>query len=571
MRGVKRMFPTAVVAVISASGAFAAEVCRAPDVRAVSITTNAAGHVLLDFGRHAFGWLEADVRAKGPYTIVWGELLDADGSIQTNRRYTVEEGTIRCACTKGVFTELGVARIPYEKGNGSSFWEKPLGGFGTVMPFRWAEVVEAPFPVDHDAFRQVPVYYPYDMDEERFESSSPELDRVHDFCKHSIRATTFTGKFIDGDRERLPYEADSYITQLSTYAVTSDSTLVQRSIDHLEKNETWPTEWKQFFIRMCWADWMRTGDTSRLARCYDLFKGRKLWLQLARESDGLLVSANPETEKSNGKPEDICDWGRCYRDGFDFRPVNAIVNALHYRNLLEMADIAAALGKADDARFFKERACRVRDAFARVLIDPVRGIVRDGEGSTHFTVQANAMALACGVVPEANVAEVAEYIVKKGMSCSTYMAQFVLEALGRAGRIDDMLALITTRGERGWLAMMDKGATITMEFWDLTLKEPWRVPDMNHAWSTGPLNVISRFVLGVSALEPGYGRISIRPRFGRLERVSATVPTPRGGVAVSTRMEKGRRVIKVRTPVPAVFEAFGEVRDLEPGKYEFRY
>ena len=84
----KKMTLTLICAA-TAAGCFAAgvpcgnvalrEVVRGPDTRAVSITTNAAGHAVLDFGKHQFGWLEVDVKKPGPYKIVWGELLDEKG------------------------------------------------------------------------------------------------------------------------------------------------------------------------------------------------------------------------------------------------------------------------------------------------------------------------------------------------------------------------------------------------------------------------------------------------------------------------------------------------------------
>ena len=363
----------AVAAVCSAAGVPCGnvefrEVVRGPDALAVSITTNAAGHAVLDFGKHQFGWLEVDVKKPGPYKIVWGELLDEKGSVQTGRRYTRSEGRIRCATTAGVFDGVGTQRIPYKTGNGNAFFtgnrlvKRELPKFGMVMPFRWAEIVELPFPVVSDTVRQVPIYYPYDMAESRFDSDSEALNRVYGFCKHSIRATTFTGLFIDGDRERWPYEADSYITQLSTYAMTSDYSLARKMVDHLRDNSTWPTEWKQFFIRMCHADWMYTGRPDRIAAHYEAMKTQKLWLNFARE-DGLLVTGTKEAETKGAK--DIVDWAKCYRDGFEFRPVNAVVNALHYRNLVEMSEMAAAIGKQDDARAFAERARKVRCGMER--------------------------------------------------------------------------------------------------------------------------------------------------------------------------------------------------------------
>lgn len=540
----------------------------------VSVATNAAGHVLLDFGRHAFGWLEADVAVTGRCTVIWGELVDANGSVVTNRRFTVDEGTVRCACTKVDFTRTGIQRIPYVNANGSVYFGKdepdgsPVGDFGTVMPFRWVEIAEAPSPDSWRSFRQVPVWYPYDMGEESFESSSAALNRVHDFCKYSILATSFLGRFVDGDRERLTYEADSLIAQLGSYVMSSDYGLPRRTLDWVSDHSTWPTEWKQYFVRMCWLDWMYSGDISRVRRYYDLMKNHRMWSGLARESDGLLVTGHGKAD-GVARPRDIADWAMCYRDGFVFTQVNAIVNALRYSNLRDMADMAGVTGREADAKRFGEEAERVRHAYLKAFVDVKTGLVRDGEGVSHFTVQANAVAITSGVLPKDCHKRVADYICRKGMTCSTYMAQHVLEALCIAGRVDDALALMTSSGERGWLAMMDKGATITMEFWDLTLKEKWRVPDMNHAWSTAPLNVIGRCILGVTPLEPGFAKVSARPQLGSLPWVKARIPTASGAVAIGIRNTGSAYDVELDSPAPVRFEALGSVRELPAGRHRF--
>ena len=541
----------------------------------VSVTTNKAGNILVDFGRHAFGWLEVDVVATGKYTVVWGELVDVGGSVVTNRRYTIDEGTIRCACTKGEFTRTGIQRIPYVNADNSVYFGRgdhvaaAVGEFGVIMPFRWAEIVESPFPDMWRSIRQVPVWYPYDMEEESFKSSLTALNNVHDFCKYSILATSFMGRFVDGDRERLTYEADSLIAQLGSYAMSSDYVMPRRTLDWVSKHSTWPTEWKQYFVRMCWLDWMYTGDTSRIGRYYDLMKMHRMWSELARPSDGLLVTDYVKTG-DNSRSRDIVDWAMCYRDGFVFTHVNAVVNALRYSNLRDMAYMARAIGRMDDADEFDLEAERVRRSYIEVFIDKKTGLVRDGEGVDHFTVQGNAVAITSGVLPLELHKPVADYIVRKGMSCSTYMSQHVLEALCIAGMVDEALSLMTTTGERGWLAMMDKGATITMEFWDLTMKEKWRVPDMNHAWSTAPLNVINRCILGVTPLEPGFAKISVKPRLGSLKSVKAKVPTAKGTVSMCIRNSGTAYEIELYAPAPVRFEAFGDVRELPSGRNAFR-
>ena len=543
-------------------------VVRGEPVAPVSVVTNAAGHAVFDFGRHFFGWVEVYVQEPGEYDFVWGELLDSNGSVQTNEFYTKRQGAIRCACTKGTFAETGWTRIPYESGGCSSFNAGDVGDFGRVMPFRWLEVAKAPFGVKAVHARQIPVYYPYDVSESSFECDDEALNRIYAFCKHSVRATTFMGLFIDGDRERLPYEADSFITQLSTYAVTSDDTLVRRTIEHLSANTTWPTEWKQFFIRMVYEDWMHSGRTDLVRRYWPLMKDLKSWRSM-RRADGLVVSPGETRTPSpdGGKFYcDIADWAKCYRDGFVFTPVNVIVNALHYHNLCELEAMARAIGEKDDADEFAVEASRTKEAFRRVFYDSDAGRCRDGEGTDHATVQGNAMALACGVLPEDCVGRVAEYVAGKGFSCSTYMAQFVLEALFLSGRDEDAFRLMTGAGERGWIAKMEKGATITTEFWDLTLEEPRRVPDMNHAWSTAPLNMIGRFVLGVTPLKPGFETVSIRPHSGPLRRFSGSAPTPRGSVHLEMEREGDVWRVAVETPCAAELAFMGRTASLSPGK-----
>ena len=167
------------------------------------------------------------------------------------------------------------------------------------MPFRWMEILFAPCPVSPDHVRQEPLYHPYDLSESSFKSDCDALNHVCTFCKHSIRATTYTGLFTDGNRERLPYEADSYITQLGTYAITSDQTLTRLMTDYLATHTTWPTEWKQFFIRMVYEDWRHSGKTDLMRKHWTLMRDVKSWRQL-RRTDGLLVTPGAKMAPSPG-------------------------------------------------------------------------------------------------------------------------------------------------------------------------------------------------------------------------------------------------------------------------------
>ena len=143
-------------------------VVRGAAVAPVSVSANAAGNRVFDFGRHAFGWVEVNVERPGAYEFVVGELIDESGSVQTNALYTWKQGNVRCAHVKGVFGKTGWTRIPFVEGGVSRFNAHDAGRFGIVMPFRWLEVASAPFELTSKNVRQVPIYYPYDMSASSF-------------------------------------------------------------------------------------------------------------------------------------------------------------------------------------------------------------------------------------------------------------------------------------------------------------------------------------------------------------------------------------------------------------------
>ena len=78
--------------------------------------------------------------------------------------------------------------------------------------------------------------------------------------------------------------------------------------------------------------------------------------------------------------------------------------------------------------------------------------------------------------------------------------------------------------------------------------------------------MISRYVLGVTPLEPGFAKIRVRPQVGSLARVEGKVPTAKGPVNV--RVEGS--ILTVDLPAPARVEWAGAVHDVPAGHHVFR-
>ena len=144
--------------------------------------------------------------------------------------------------------------------------------------------------------------------------------------------------------------------------------------------------------------------------------------------------------------------------------------------------------------------------------------------------------LAFNIVEESERSKVAEFVKSRGMACSVYGAQYLLEALFKSGMEDYAIYLMTRDDIRSWMNMINAGSTVTLEAWDIMLKPNL---DWNHAWGAVPGNIIPRYVLGVKPRTSGFKEIWLRPQVGSLAHVKGRVPTIRGFVDVEVSQTPG--------------------------------
>ncbi len=533
-----RVLAACACAVALAVHAVTAAPVRLVDQPPLRITAAAPGVFLVDFGRVAFGNLRVvpPEGASGAITVHFGEAL-AGGRINRTPPGSVRYSTARVTLPGTAPLVAAPPPDPRNTRQPAAILTPPA--WGVVTPFRWVEIEGWPGELRPEHLvRQAAFASTWDDGAAAFRSSDALLDRIWELCRYSIKATTFAGVYVDGDRERIPYEADAYLNQLSHYATDRDVQMARDTFDRLMAHPTWPTEWALHMIFIAHADWMHTGDAGWLAARYDALKP-KLLLDRARP-DGLLMSGEPQRTR-----EDIVDWPAAERDGYVFTPVNTVVNAFHLRALALMADLADALGRRAEAAGYRTRERQAREAFQRALFDRARGLYRDGEGTEHASLHANLFPLAFGLVPAAHVPGVAKWLAGRGMACSVYAAQYLLEGLFEHGASAEALALMTAPTDRSWRHMVDSGTTITWEAWDQKYKPN---QDWNHAWGAAPANLLPRFVLGARPLVPGWGRARISPGPGALARAEGTIPTPRGPIHVAWAQAGGFRLTLTLPP-----------------------
>ena len=400
-----------------------------------------------------------------------------------------------------------------------------------VLPFRYVEA-QAGHGVQVKSLTQVALIYYFDDASSMFSSSDENLNQVWDLCKYTLKATPFLSLYADGNRERMPYEADAYIQQLGHYATDREYSVARYTLGFLLSHASWPTEWQMHTVMMAREHWMYTGDTTLLGRFYDLLK-RKTLMGLSEEPHHLISTrtgkVTPEFQREinlNAAMRDIVDWPagtpagqkqasnagpypEGERDGYEFTEFNIVVNAFHYYSLKCMAEIAGALGKSADTDFFETRAGMVRQGIMQNMFDSERGVFTDGIGTSHASLHASMFPLAFNMVPEELIPGVAAYIKTKGMACSVYGAQYLLEALYNAGEAEYALGLMTSEDKRSWMNMIKAGSTMTTEAWDEYFK-----PNLtwNHAWGAAPANIIPRRLAGIMPIEPGFKTFSVNPQ-----------------------------------------------------------
>lgn len=492
------------------------------------------GTILVDFGRVSFGNIH--ILSPGENQSITVHFGEAQKDQRINRN---PGGTIRYIKTTAELKgDKTLVAPPADKRNttlpAAILTPKE---WGVVLPFRWVEIEgwKGEF-LAKNIQRNSAFAATWDDQAASFQSSDKTLDAIWELCRYSIKATTFAGVYVDGDRERIPYEADAYLNQLSHYACDPDPLMARDTYDHLMKQPTWPTEWAPHMIFMAHADWMQTGDQAWIAPRFEALK-KKTLSERAR-ADGLLVSNDKQQKR-----DDIVDWPTTERDGYVFTPVNTVVNAFHLRALQLMSELAIAARKPDDAKSYQQQYQKTLAAFQEKLIDPQTGIFKDGESTKHSSLHANLFPLAFGLVPEKNRERVVAFIKQRGMRCSVYAAQYLLEGLYEQGEAQAALDLMLADGDRSWKHMLNSGTTITWEAWDNKYKPN---QDWNHAWGAAPANILPRYIIGVRPTKPGWSEIIIAPQPASLTSLRAKVPSPRGPVHV--KWEKSTNVWQIALP-----------------------
>jgi alpha-L-rhamnosidase len=548
-------------------------VVRHETLRPVDVWPSPSGRTLVDFGQNLVGWLRFTTQGEAGAEIVvrHGEVL--------------EHG------------ELGVRPLRSAKATDRfvlSGGEDHFEPTKTFHGFRYAEIAGWPGELTPGSLEAVVVH----SDLRRighFECSDPLLNQLHSNVTWAMR-----GNFLDVPTdcpqrdERLGWTGDlavfapsaaflydvdgflrDWLRDLAAEQQAHDG-LVPLVIPDVLKYETAPSTlprlettaiWSDAAVWVPWALWQAYGDRSVLADQYTSMAAH------ARRAESLL------------SPAGLWDTGLQLGDWLDpeappGEPFKAradphvVATACFYRTACTVADTADVLGRAGDARYFRQLAGRVRAAFNQHYVEET-GTVRSDCATVY------ALGIVFGLLDGPTTARAGDrlsvLVRESGYRISTGFAgtPYVTDALTQTGHLDDAYRLLLERGCPSWLYPVTMGATTIWERWDSMLPDgtinPGQMTSFNHYALGAVADWMHRTIGGIAPLEPGYGKVLIAPRpGGGLTWATARLKTARGLVEVHWRDTGPDLSVEAAVPagVSGVIRLPGQPdRELAPGRH----
>jgi len=343
------------------------------------------GNFLLDFGKSGFGNLDIVQKSANNDSIILhlGETLTKEKFVSRKPYGSIRYQRVSIA--DGRSNKRRKIKLKETELNTSRFAIKLPDSLKGVMPFRYCEIENLNIPIEKVIIRQKIIIYNFSDDVSNFTSSDTILNKIWDLCSYTIKATSFLGLYVDGDRERIPYEADAYINMLGHFTIDNDYSIAKRTNEYFLENPTWPTEWVLHTVPLFYQYYMYSGDINPIRKNYQKLKAKTLF-ELERE-DGLISSKSTKLTISQlkkigfkenkirlthfyddlkskiydlfygvePKMVDIIDWPhpnnddkvniKGETDNFVISDYNSVVNSFYYKNLKLMSIIAGFLNK----------------------------------------------------------------------------------------------------------------------------------------------------------------------------------------------------------------------------------
>lgn len=273
-----------------------------------------------------------------------------------------------------------------------------------------------------------------------------------------------------------------------------------------------------------WTYYMGTGDRKTIE---DVMPGVKKYIHLWKtDNEGLVVP------RSGG-----WTWG----DWGEDKDMALLFNLWYAIALDGYGRMAALTGNDGEAKWAARTAERLKSVFhkkfwnGKYYVSPGYNYCPDD--------RAQALAVVAGVLPK-ELYPVMRPFFAEHMHASPYMEKYVLEALCTMGYEQDALNRMKTR----YADMINSKLTTLWEGWGIG-SEGYGGGTYNHAWSGGPLTILSSMIAGIKPVEPAFREFAVKPAPAHLSHIDTKVPLS-GGRAISLLMDKDCHTCRISLNVP---------------------
>lgn len=527
------------------------------------IITAPNGRKLLDFGQNIAGYVRFRLNARAGQRMVWrfGELLDQDGNLT--------QKNIQCS-NKRLTTPL--QKIEYTCGEGLSEYKTTFAVFG----FRYAEV-EADMELIAEDIEAIAVYS--DMEQTgSFTSSNELLNRFFDATVWSAKGNHLDIPTDCPTRERHGWTGDAQI-----FCGTASYLFDYRSFARKYLNDVYDWQKKNgklpqiapdggvdFYMKYLdgcfgWADvgvimpytlWKIYGDIGIVEKYWDGMKRYAGFMQghcgklypTAKRIKGLAAKDRKFLNNYGqaygewAEPQDVNPqtWKTCVIT----HPESATAYTSHVMEL--MAEMAEALGKADEARSYR--------AFSEGNKQSYQALMRSETYSLDTDRQAQ---LVRGLYFDMLDDTQTEYAKKRLIEALEHYGwrlgtgflstPLILDVLTK---IDPEAAYRLLENEEipGWLSMPKHGATTIWEAWEGPNTENGGIGSLNHYSKGAVCAWLFETMCGVRV--DGENHFTIAPvPGGHFTHAEAKYVSAYGEVSSSWKRDDGKTVFTVAIPV----------------------
>ncbi|MBO7156146.1 MAG: alpha-L-rhamnosidase N-terminal domain-containing protein [Clostridia bacterium] len=258
-----------------------------------------------------------------------------------------------------------------------------------------------------------------------------------------------------------------------------------------------------------------TGDKAFIEKVYDAsIDYLKLW---EISENGLVVHREGSW--------DWGDWGKKV-------DITAIENAWVYYALSSVEEMGNILGKNDKA-FIIDKKESIKQGYKTLWTElgfKSKEVKKPDD-------RANALAVLAGLATEDQYPTILN-VLTTTQNASPYMEYYVLESLCKMGKYQEAIDRIKDRYE----GMVNEDYSTLWEFWN-----SWQ-GTMNHAWSGGPLVIMSKHIAGITPLGAGYEKVKIEPQYSLYDNLNCTVPSVKGLITLDYKKIDGVYHINVTLP-----------------------